>query len=151
VSLCDLDILYYYKIKNNSNRNINNRNINKMKNIMSFKNTKIILFVILIVLIVVCLIFDSFKIENYTEFKISDIKMDYNNLIKKKRNGFKDNSIIFNDYSEKLLNQKKGLDNLEKTMDVIEDKLYTLQNPSTKYIGAAKKKSKYVYNSNHYV
>ena len=118
---------------------------------MSFKNPNIILFIILIVLIVVCLIFDSFKIENYTEFKISDIKIDYNNLINKKREGVKDNSIIFNDYSEKLLNQKKGLDNLEKTMDDIEDKLYTLQKSSRKYIGAPKKKSQYVYNSNHYV
>ncbi len=118
---------------------------------MSFKNRNIILFIILIVLIVVCLIFDSFKIENYTDFKISDIKIDYNNLINKKREGVKDNTIIFSDYSQKLLNQKEGLNNLQKTMDDIEDKIYTLQNPSKKYLGAPKKKSQYVYNSKHYV
>jgi hypothetical protein len=118
---------------------------------MSFKRPNKILFIILIVLIAVCLIFDSFKIENYTEFKISDIKIDYNNLMNKKRDGVKDDSIIFSDYSEKLLNQKEGLDNLEKTMDIMEDKLYTLENSSRKYTGTPKKKSPYVYNSNHYV
>ncbi len=117
---------------------------------MFFKNEHTILFATLIILIILCLLGDSFKIENYGDFKVSDIKTEYNNLIKKKRNGESHESIIFNDYSEKIIKQNKGLENIEKILNSMENKLHTLQNPPVKYIGTPEKKSKYIYNDEHY-
>lgn len=117
---------------------------------MFFKNENKILFAILIILIILCLLGDSFKIKNYENFKVSDIKNEYNNLINKKRNGDSYGSIISNDYSKKIIEQTKGLNKIEGIINSMENKLYNLQNPPVKYIGRPEKKSNYQYNSGHY-
>ena len=70
--------------------------------------------------------------------------------INKKRNGESHESIILNDYSEKIINQNKGLEKIDDVISSMEKKLYTLQNPPIKYIGTPENKFKYEYNTSHY-
>jgi hypothetical protein len=96
-----------------------------MKNILS----KVLLF-ILIVLILVCMIFDSFRVEY---FSVSNIKTDYKDIMKKKREEkLTTEDLILNNYYTRSELSQKELEELNKQMALLEENVYTLQHPPSK-------------------
>lgn len=116
-------------------------------------NNKILLF-ILIILILLCLILNNTS-ENYYNFQITNPEKEYLDLLQKSRySSMSNNSLLATDYSTKMPQKKAKLDELDDSIDKMEEKMYMLKTVGTTSSFDKKSpninKTKYILSQNHY-